>query len=50
VGDQEIRTITIAARFDNALEVTLAELRIELTYPRTRMWSGSFAYARGERA
>jgi hypothetical protein len=33
LGDKLVRTITVAARFDNPLEVTLAELRIELTYP-----------------
>jgi len=33
VGDQIIKTIGIAARFDPAVEVTLDELRIELVYP-----------------
>jgi len=32
-GDQVIKTIGIAARFDPATEVTLDELRIELVYP-----------------
>jgi hypothetical protein len=32
-GDQIIKTIGIAARFDPAAEVTLDELRIELVYP-----------------
>lgn len=34
IGDQVIRTVSMVARFDNALELTLAELQIELTYPR----------------
>lgn len=34
IGDQVIRTIAITARFDNPLDVTLAELRIELIYPQ----------------
>jgi len=29
-----IRTIVIAARFDNAIDITLDELRIELIYPQ----------------
>jgi hypothetical protein len=33
VGDEVIKTIGIAARFDPAAEVTLDELRIELAYP-----------------
>jgi transcriptional regulator with XRE-family HTH domain len=33
VGDQVIKTIGIAARFDPAAEVTLDEMRIELAYP-----------------
>jgi hypothetical protein len=33
VGDQIIKTIGIAARFEPAAEVTLDELRIELAYP-----------------
>jgi transcriptional regulator with XRE-family HTH domain len=33
VGDQVIRTIGVAARFDPVAEVTLDELRIELIYP-----------------
>jgi len=33
VGDEVIKTIGIAARFDEAAEVTLDELRIELAYP-----------------
>jgi transcriptional regulator with XRE-family HTH domain len=32
-GDRVIRTITVAARFQHPLDVTLAELCIELTYP-----------------
>lgn len=33
IGDQIIKTIGMAARFDSTAEVTLDELRIELTYP-----------------
>jgi transcriptional regulator with XRE-family HTH domain len=33
VEGREIRTMVIAARFDNAVDVTLDELRIELVYP-----------------
>jgi transcriptional regulator with XRE-family HTH domain len=33
IGDQVIKTIGMAARFDSTAEVTLDELRIELTYP-----------------
>jgi hypothetical protein len=33
-GDRIIRTISLVARFDTAVEVTLDELRIELTYPQ----------------
>jgi transcriptional regulator with XRE-family HTH domain len=33
VGDQVVKTIGIAARFDATAEVTLDELRIELAYP-----------------
>ena len=33
IGDEVIKTIGIAARFDPAAEVTLDELRIELAYP-----------------
>lgn len=33
VGDQVIRTIGMVARFDSTAEITLDELRIELTYP-----------------
>lgn len=33
VGDQVVRTIGMAARFDQAAEVTLDELRVELLYP-----------------
>jgi transcriptional regulator with XRE-family HTH domain len=32
-GDEVIKTIGVAARFDSTAEVTLDELRIELTYP-----------------
>lgn len=32
-GGEVIRTMIIAARFDNAVDVTLDELRIELIYP-----------------
>lgn len=34
VGDEVIRTIGMVARFDPASEITLDELRIELTYPQ----------------
>lgn len=34
VGDNVIRTIGMVARFDAAADVTLDELRIELTYPQ----------------
>ena len=34
VGDEIIRTISMLARFDTAVEVTLDELSIELTYPQ----------------
>lgn len=34
VGDQVIRTIGMVARFDTAVDITLDELRIELTYPQ----------------
>jgi hypothetical protein len=33
IGDQVIKTIGIAARFDATSEITLDELPIELTYP-----------------
>ncbi|ROO52018.1 Xre family transcriptional regulator [Micromonospora sp. Llam0] len=33
VGDQVVKTIGIAARFESAAEITLDELRIELIYP-----------------
>jgi hypothetical protein len=33
IGDQIVKTIGIAARFESATEVTLDELRIGLTYP-----------------
>jgi hypothetical protein len=33
IGDQVIKTVGMAARFDSTAEVTLDELRIELTYP-----------------
>jgi transcriptional regulator with XRE-family HTH domain len=33
IGGQVVKTIGIAARFDSAAEITLDELRIELTYP-----------------
>ncbi len=33
VGDEVVKTMVVAARFDNALDVTLEELRIELVYP-----------------
>lgn len=33
IGDQTINTMVIAARFDNAVDVTIDELRIELIYP-----------------
>jgi transcriptional regulator with XRE-family HTH domain len=33
VGDQVITTVTMVARFGNAHEVTLDELRVELVYP-----------------
>ncbi len=33
VGDQVVRTIGMAARFDPVSEVTLDELRVELIYP-----------------
>jgi hypothetical protein len=34
IGDQIIRTFSMVARFDAAVEQTLDELQIELTYPR----------------
>jgi transcriptional regulator with XRE-family HTH domain len=34
IGDEIIRTVSMAARFDTARELTLDELQIELTYPR----------------
>jgi len=33
VDGETVRTMLVAARFDNALDVTLEELRIELVYP-----------------
>ncbi|TMR09469.1 hypothetical protein ETD86_43495 [Nonomuraea turkmeniaca] len=33
-GDTVIRTLTLTARFDTAVEVTLDDLRIELIYPQ----------------
>jgi transcriptional regulator with XRE-family HTH domain len=33
VGDEVVRTIAMAARFETAVEVTLDELRVELFYP-----------------
>ena len=33
IGDHVVKTIGMAARFDPATDVTLDELRIELTYP-----------------
>jgi hypothetical protein len=33
IGGQVIKTIGIAARFDPTTDVTLDELRVELTYP-----------------
>ncbi|MDP4509666.1 helix-turn-helix domain-containing protein [Nonomuraea turcica] len=35
-GDAVIRTITLTARFDTAVEITLDDLRIELIYPQDR--------------
>jgi transcriptional regulator with XRE-family HTH domain len=32
-GDTTIRTITIAARFESVADITLDEIRVELTYP-----------------
>lgn len=34
IGDDLVRTIVMTARFDDSVQVTLAELRIELTYPQ----------------
>jgi transcriptional regulator with XRE-family HTH domain len=34
VGDETIRTISMVARFEPVTEITLDELRIELTYPQ----------------
>jgi len=34
IGDEVVRTIGMVARFDPVAEVTLDELRIELTYPQ----------------
>jgi hypothetical protein len=34
IGDEVVRTVSMVARFDNARELTLDELQIELTYPR----------------
>lgn len=34
VGEEIVRTVSMAARFDTARELTLAELQVELTYPR----------------
>ncbi len=36
IGDQVVKTIGMAARFEPTTEVTLDELRIELTYPQDR--------------
>jgi len=33
VDGETVRTMVVAARFDNALDVTLEELRVELVYP-----------------
>jgi hypothetical protein len=33
VGGQVVKTIGMVARFESPAEITLAELRIELTYP-----------------
>jgi hypothetical protein len=34
VGDQILRTIGMVARFDPVSEITLDELRVELSYPQ----------------
>jgi transcriptional regulator with XRE-family HTH domain len=36
IGDQVIRTITVAARFESVADVTLDEVRVELIYPEDR--------------
>jgi hypothetical protein len=33
LGDTTIRTITVAARFESVADITLDEIRVELTYP-----------------
>ena len=43
VGDEVLRTIGIAARFDTAHDVTLDEIRIELLYPLDEVAERFFA-------
>jgi hypothetical protein len=33
IGDVEVRTVAMVARFDQPTDVTLDELRVELIYP-----------------
>jgi len=33
IGDELVRTVTVAARFESAADVTLDEVRVELVYP-----------------
>lgn len=33
IGDELVRTVAMVARFDQAAEITLDELRVELLYP-----------------
>lgn len=42
VGDEIIRTVSMIARFDTAVDVTLDELSIELTYPQDEAAEGFF--------
>lgn len=50
VGGQVVRTIGMVARFDPAAEVTLEELRIELTYPQDASAERFFRELAGEQA
>jgi transcriptional regulator with XRE-family HTH domain len=44
VGDEVIRTIGMVARFDTTTDITLDELRIELTYPQDRTAEAFFRH------
>ncbi|MGD9696161.1 MAG: helix-turn-helix domain-containing protein [Thermoleophilia bacterium] len=47
IGDQLVRTITVAARFESAADVTLDEMRVELIYPEDEAADDFFHRAGG---